>query len=743
MNPSRRERGASTPEDRAPARQAQRPGPAGAAFVGREEEMGELLAGLEEALAGRGRLFLISGEPGIGKSRLAEELAEEARSRDARVLWGRCWEAGGAPAYWPWVQVIRSYVRDAELETLRSEMGAGAPHIAQMLPEFRELLPDLVPPPQADPDTARFRLFDATAAFLRNAGLDRPLVFVLDDLHVADVPSLLLLQFLAGEMMDARIVLIGTYRDTELGRGHPLTTTVAELVRLRTTRRLPLTGLSHTDVGRFIELTTERPPGAELVSAVHAETEGNPLFVEEVVRLLAAEGLLEEPSTAAARTRAVPQGVREVIARRLARLSNDCNLVLSLASALGREFDLEVLGRVSGMAAQPLLEVLEEAVGDRLVVDAPGTLGRLRFSHALVRDTLYEDLPAPRRVRLHLEIGETLEGLYGNDPEPYLAELAHHFVQAARGGDVDKAVDYASRAGERAVEVLAYEEAVRLFEMALQALALGAVDERSRCELLLSLGDAQTRAGDFPVAKKTFRLAAEIAGREGFPELLARAALGYGGRFTWEAGRDDPHMRLLLERALSALGDEESELRVEVMARLAGGPLRDDLNRSRAETLSEEAVRAARRLGNPTTLAYALACRCGAAWGPDDLEERLANTGELVRIAQEIGDLEREHQGRTWRGFSRWEIGDMPGAHEDLEAQIRIEADLGQPAQRWLGATSRAALATFEGRFEEAERLALEAAEVGRRAAGPMVDVYVVEVLWAVRREQGRLEEVI
>src|SRR6266516_2600557 len=216
-------------------------------FVGRERELGELEAGLDDALSGRGRLFLIGGEPGIGKSRLADELAGRARLRGARVLWGRCWEAGGAPAYWPWIQAIRSYVRDQGPETLISQFGSGAADIAWMIPEIQDLLPELGAPAALDSEGARFRLFDSTTTFLRNVGRAQPLLLVLDDLHAADAPSLLLLRFVASELDDAHILIVGLYRD-DVPDNPQLTSTVAEVARNVATRQISLSGLGRHDV---------------------------------------------------------------------------------------------------------------------------------------------------------------------------------------------------------------------------------------------------------------------------------------------------------------------------------------------------------------------------------------------------------------------------------------------------------------------------------------------------------------
>src|SRR3990172_2782417 len=310
---------------------------AGGVFVGREKEMDELRAGLEDALSGRGRLLMLVGEPGIGKTRTSEEFATYAGLRNAQVLWGRCYEGEGAPAYWPWVQVVRSYVHDRDPQALMSEMGPGAADIAQIISEVRDRLPGLPAPPALEPEQARFRLFDSITTFLKNASRGQPIVLVLDDLHWADKPSLLLLQFLSRELRGARLLVLATYRDVEVRRQHP----------------------------------------PALVEAVYRETEGNPFFVNEVVRLLVADGRLESPEQVTSWSVTIPQSVREVVGRRLDHLSEACNRVLTVASVIGREFELRVLERVAGVhgdapvSGDRLLEALEEAAGAPVIPEVP------------------------------------------------------------------------------------------------------------------------------------------------------------------------------------------------------------------------------------------------------------------------------------------------------------------------------------------------------------------------------------
>jgi tetratricopeptide (TPR) repeat protein len=709
-------------------------------FVGRERELAVLTAALHDAIAGRGHLVLVSGEPGIGKSRLADELATRARGMDVSVLWGRCWEAGGAPAYWPWVQSLRSYARDLDVETLRSQLGRGGADLAELVPDVRDVVPGPSAPASVDPETARFRLFNAVADFLLNAGKAHPLMLVLDDLHAADTPSLLLLQFLATEVSNARLLLVGTYRDVDPTIRDPLSSALAELTRLPVTRMLPLSGLDRPEVATFIGRSAGVDPDERLVTGMYEETEGNPLFLSEVVRLLVSEAKLANVALAPFPRLSIPHGIRAVIDHRLGSLSEESRSVLTLAAVLGREFGLDALALVGGLAPSAILELLEDAIAERVVTTAAP--GRVRFSHALIRDVLYDELPPARRIRLHREIGEALERVY-DEHEPHLTELAHHFIAAAPAGDVEKAIDYAERAGVRAARLLAYEEAVRLFQTALEALELQEpVDNAAYCELLLELGDAQARAGDVAAAKKTFLEAAEIAKRESMPKRLARAALGYGGRFVWEPGRGDPHLRPLLEEALAVLPGGDDELRVRVMTRLAGGPLADvHAAERRRDALSLEAVETSRRLEDPATLAYALDGRWTAIWGPDTLDERRTVARGVVDSARAAGDKELLHDGHIWCALAGLESGDMSVVDSELEAQARLATELRQPAQLWFGVVLRATLATFEGRFAHAEELIPQAATLAR-AAGLIADVYRTVQLWALRREQGRLDEV-
>ncbi len=717
-----------TPPTAAPSREG--------TFVGRERELAELVGGLDSAVAGRGRLFLLVGEPGIGKSRLAEELVTQASERGARVLVGRCWEAGGAPAYWPWVQSLRAYVRTAEPDVLRAQLGSGVTDVAQLLPELRTVFADLPPAPPAESEGARFRVFDSVTAFLRSVATAQPLVLVLDDLHAADEPSLLLLQYVAREIAQSRVMIVGACRDVDPTLSDPLRTTLAELAREPVERTLTLAGLPEADVARFIALEAAAVPATELGAAVYAETEGNPLFVGEIVRLLAEEGRLEDHATAPL---VIPHSVREAIGRRLHRLSDGCNQLLTLASVLGREFDLDALARVSEREHSAVLELLDEAIQARVISEVPSAIGRMRFAHALIRDAAYHRLSTLRRVELHRRVGEALEALHEAEPDQHLAELAHHFYEAAAGGDTDKAVGYARRAGARAVSLFAYEEAVRLYEMALAALG-GAATAAERCQLLLALGDAQARSGDDAAAKATFLRAANLARSAGLPELLSRAAAGYGGRFMWMHALTDERLVPLLEEGISAVGESDSELRVRLLSRLAAS-LRHGPSRAQRVRLMDEAIQMARRIGDPVTIASALAAAESALHAPHTARQRLDNASEIVALATEAGDRERLFDGHEHAFWASWELGDPDRRARELAAMTRAAQDLRQPAQLWMLAAARATLALALGRFEEAPDLIDHAAESGARVLAWNAGATRKLQLFMLRRERGGLDD--
>jgi DNA-binding SARP family transcriptional activator/tetratricopeptide (TPR) repeat protein len=648
-------------------------------FVGRESELAELDGALNDAIAGRGRLVLLVGEPGIGKTRVAEKLIESARARGARVRVGRCWEASGAPAFWPWVHALRS---GAE----------GAP------PELASLLRG--EPISSESESARFRLFDMVAGFLRSSSDEQPLVLFLDDMHAADEPSLLLLQFAAREIATAHVLIVAAFRDLDPLPGRELVSTLADLASEPVTTRISLHGLAEEDVAAFLALAAADLASADLTAELVEETNGNPLFVAETVRLLTLEGRIT-----------MPESVRDVIARRLAHLSVETSSLLAAASVLGREFELDVLARMTDLTVDALLDALDEASAARIVAGAPGGF---RFDHMLIRDVLYEGLTAPRRIRLHRLAIDALEEVHTSDSGAHLAELAHH---ATAGNDFGRALEWAKAAGHRALNLLAYEEAARLYRAAFDALEHARPDDdATRCELLISLGEAESRIGNSAGTREACLAAASIARRLRLPHQLARAAAGYGdaGRILWARAGDDSRLVPLLEEGLGAVG-EDVALRSRLLARLAGA-LRDEFDRARRDALSREAVEIARTTGNGAVLGYALVGRAHAITAPDTVAEFMSLADELQSVAVVIDDKERIAASRLLRVMGQHALGEMAGARMDLEAAARIAQELRQPSHLWEVGGVRAMLALAEGRFDEADALIDEVFALGETA---------------------------
>jgi tetratricopeptide (TPR) repeat protein len=703
-------------------------------YVGREREVDELCAAADLALTGRGQLVLISGEPGIGKTRLVEELTTYAHLRDALVLWGRCYEGEGAPPYWPWIQVLRAYSIDHDPDALSETMGHGAADIAQIVSEVRRRLPGLEPqPPSVGDEQARFRLFDAIATFLLNASRREPLVVVLDDLHYADRGSLALLEFLAPQIGRARLLMVGTYRDTELRAHQPVVQTLGELARVRPPQRVVLRGLTRAEVARYVTMTAGVEPAPALVDAIHAKSEGNPFFVAEIVRLLSAEGRLES----AAGEISIPQEVRELVVRRLAPLSAYCREVLSIAGVVGRDFDLRVLQAVAEAGAERLLDALDEAHAARVI--APSGPGRYRFAHVLISDALVDGLSAGRRLRLHRRVGEALERAHAGRLEHRLGELAHHFLEAIPAGDPERGVRYAVAAAEHASGRLAYDEAARMYERALGALEFVAADDARRCDLLLALGESHHRAGAHRRAKAAFRQAASLARELRSPERVARAALGYGGP-RGSFGVVDRELVSLLEEALATLGRRDDAVRARLLARLAMELYFAGAAEQRA-TLVDEAVAIARRLGDPATIAYALNARYAALWSPENAAERLEIADEVLELARRANDHRLAREGRGRRIVALLELGDIATAHSEIDVHANAADELRQPYGRWQAAVWQATEALLAGRFADGESRAQEALELGRRVRATDAENCFATQSFIAAMELGRLGE--
>jgi len=514
-------------------------------FVGREAELRQLQSSFDAAASGQGSLTMVVGEPGIGKTALCEQLATYVALRGGRALVGHCYEEGSLSLpYLAFVEALRAYAQTRDVNQLRKELGPGAPDVARIVSEIRERL-RIQPRPKGDPEEERYRLLQAVSDFLGSIAAAKPSLIVLEDLHSADKGTLEMLEHVARNLGDKRLLLVGTYRDIEVDRTHPLSAALAELRRLPHFGRVLLRGLNADEVKRMLSSIAGQDVPWGLAEAVHRQTEGNPLFVQEVVRYLAEEGIIERKEGRwRARTDTpvemrIPDGLRDVIGKRLSGLSESCNKVLSIAAVIGRDFQMEVLQKMAGMSDDELFGALEEAKKAAVIEERTGTGAKVsyRFAHAFFRQTLYEEIIAPRRIRLHQQVARALEEIYKNRLDQHATELAEHFSYSSERADLEKAVSYGEMAARRATDVYSYGEAVRLLEQALKVQEVLDPEEKlKRCDLLLALGWAHFYNHEYRhlldnEASAALALAEEMGDSHRACQacLLATFAIGYAG----------------------------------------------------------------------------------------------------------------------------------------------------------------------------------------------------------------------
>jgi class 3 adenylate cyclase len=720
-------------------------------FAGRVDHLERLTAAWKETIEGTRRAVLVSGEPGIGKTRLVTEVIRIAHDRGAIALWGRCDEEVGAP-YAPFADALHHYVAVSPPDRVRAELGPLGGELVRILPELTSRVPGLAEPMRADADTERFRLFDSVADLLAEMSAAQPVVLVLDDVHWADKPSLLLLRHLLRSSTPMRLFVLATYRDTDLDRSHPLADVLADLRRQPGVERLDLQGLDEGEITTLMTKTAgheldER--ALDLARVLHDETEGNPFFVGEVLRHLAESGAIVQREgrwTAGLEGIGIPEGIREVIGRRMSRLSDDVNRALAVAAVIGPTFDLATIEAAGGPGGDALFDALDEATNHNLIREVPGAVGRYVFAHALLRSTLYEELTTNRRVRMHWKIGEVLESRFASNVDAHLDELAYHFGQGALAGDPAKAVEYSRRAGQRAMNDVAFESAAEHFERALGSVEL--VDNApaaTRCDLLLDLAEARQIGGDERRRATVFE-AAQVARASADPDRLTRAALVLVGT-TSAATRIsvDDELVALLDEALAALPSTPSPARARLLASLAvelqWGP-----ERERRLALAREALEVARATADQAALNYVFT----RSWAMLDgarpwVDEFAALLAEAEEVAIEIGDtvaLRDVHHFSVWLAAQR---GDRAEIDRRFDAYIRLVDQVRVPAISAYRMWSEAALAEYGGRLVDAERLVVEGVELAQRAdlSDEIIRAFMGGIFYYIRLDQGRSDELV
>ena len=624
-------------------------------FVGRGETLRSLESELAAALNGQGAVALVAGEPGIGKTRCAEEFAQIAEDQGALVVWGRCYEHPGAPPYWPWIQILREYADANSEDELRVLLSGYEDVISALAPEigfrlgFRQVELE-----RHDSPDRRFHLFDSIGRIFARAVEANPLVVVLDDLHWADPSSLSLLEFLTKHIREERMMILCAYRDVEVARDSPLLLTLGELGSLGRILRVRLDGLDAGDTGQLAAETAGLEISESISQAIFNQTDGNPLFVSEVAKEFAD---VHRRSTGDVIVVDVPNGIRETIGRRLSRLSSQCNEFLSVAAVYGREFDVKVVLESMQLSLDDITPEIESAVRAGIIQPYGELPAVYRFSHAVIRETLYDELPRLRRLQLHQTLGETIAEINDGSLSAVISQLAHHFCQASALGYLEAAVGYCLQAAEQAERLFAYAEAINHYDDALRMLQVGPNGQDPRAPYAhFRKGRTFTISSRFTKAVESFAAGSELALKLGMPELFADC-ITESVRASSDASQQ--HRIPLLKDAIRILPESDLHRRSIVMAHLAFA-LRSAGDLQAVEQTGNEGIALARELGDPTALAIALRLAIlGLRGEPATLRIRVEYGREMVALSASMDDPEQVAECWYWQLLNLIESGEI------------------------------------------------------------------------------------
>jgi class 3 adenylate cyclase/tetratricopeptide (TPR) repeat protein len=718
-------------------------------FVGRSAESERLADAWKGVVGGGGlRSMLLAGEPGIGKTTLAARFASDAYEQGAAVVYGRCDEDLGIP-YQPWIEALAQLVEGIAGRVVAAHVADRGPHLARVVPQLAKRMEVEVPASQ-DSDSERYVLFGCVADLLARASIEHPVLVVLDDLHWADRPSLQLLRHLHSAETPMRVGVLGTFRDSDVVAGDPVSDLLAALHREGGTERIALSGLSDLDLLALLESVAGHEmdeEGMALRDALLGETAGNPFFVGEMVRHLVETRAIYQRDdgrwAAAADLRAVglPVSVKEVVGRRLARLGPDTERALALASVIGRDFDIALLATVAHMDEDSLVDLCDAAAANR-VLQATDRADRYTFAHALIEHTLYDSLSPARRARAHCAVGEALEAQLGADPRERTAELAYHWAAAVQPADSTKAIRYAQLAGARALDQLAPDEALRWYGQALDLFQrTSPVDDRQRAELLVGLGEAQRQCG-IAEHREILLEAAGLADRAGDANLLVRAVLNNNRGWSSVIGGVDHERTAAIDRALDLVGDSPTAERARLLALATAERLHvDDLDERVA--LAEKAVAVARDVGDPATFAFAVQRTFLSIHHPSTLALRASWIDEMLGVAHEVMDPSVLYYQHNYAWVTAMERGDGAAVDAHLARGAEVAARTPHTAFRWTLMFNEGWLRGLRGDLAEYERLAEAGLSFGTENGEPDAFTIYAAQLANVRTHQGRLHELV
>ena len=715
-------------------------------FFGRETERERLVAAVKNAAEANGSTVFLSGEPGIGKTSLCKEVTRSAHEVGIPVIYGRC-DEDLVVSYQPFAEALSHLVIHSPDQLLEEHIADTGGSLLSLVPALAKRMPDVAPTQSADPDSERLRLFGAVVNLLELASSDLGLLVVLDDLHWADKASLQLLRHVASSPQLPKVMVLGTYRDSELSAGDPLSDALASITRETPTERFDLVGLEDIEIIAMMERVAGHDldqDGVDLAHAVERETEGNPFFTTELLRHLAETGLIYQDDVGRWTAsddlyeKGLPQSVRQVVGQRVDRLGEDVRKVLSQAAVIGRDFDISVLSAVTGVDEDVVLDIVDQGVQAGLLTEVEGVAERLSFTHALTQHTLYEDMGSARRARAHRKIADVLEQLYGSAPESRAAELAHHFLAATKSADAAKAVTYCKMAGVQALAQVAPADAVGWFAQALDLYPQLPADEGLHCDLLVGLGTAQIRTGD-PAHRQTLLDAAAIARGIGDSDRLVAAALANNrGTGMSESGLVDHDRVAVLEAALDAVGTGDSSERAHLLA-ILGSELTFESYRDRALPLMSEALAMARRLDDPLCFLRVVSL-AHASPTPETVKERLTDLARAVSVAEALGDPKASFVANFARATACLQVADRSGFDAHLDAATALAERVGEAFVRWQAKILEAMSSYLTGDLDRSEQEAEAAFSLGAQGVPEAMGVYAAQLI-DVQSLRGNLSE--
>ena len=704
-------------------------------IVGRARELEVFRAAFGRALSGRRQLVLVSGEPGIGKTRCAEALAEIAEDQGALVLWGRCREEAGSPPYWPWIQILRAYVAASSPDEVRLIMGSTANDFAALLPELVESSQAIQPAPSVMGDThaTRFRTFDAIGQFLLKAAQQVPLALVFDNLHWADSLSLALLEFISQDLTRGRLLLAGTFRDGEVQKNAPLLTMLGGLSRDADVERIHLAGLSQEAIGKLAELMCGKALSHSVIGTICQRTDGNPLFATELIKVLLDEGPGNTITTVLSK---IPPGVRETIARRLARLSIRCNTLLGIASVYGRQFTARELATAAEESVSEILTGLEPAIQAGIVDSSDDIAGNYQFTHALIRETIYEELPALDRLRIHARAADALVSVYSARLDPVLDRIALHYHAASALGSPDNAVLFALRAADKAVRMGAHEDALGHYDRAIETLERRSLmlDERLARARILK-GSALRQLGHIQSSVDVLLEAVKYVHTLGGVELLVDALMSLAVTTRYIAQQ---HLIPMLNHALNLLPTADSGARAKALAtRAFAYPMLTDS--AGLEEAVEDALQMAGRCADtPTRCACYQLTMMALRGDPATLSRRLQFGAEHIAVAHAASSADLLAEAYYWQALNYLEFGRL----DELEELLERYGSLGVArygVHQYLAGAYRITLSLLRGEWANLEALIERQLEIGTRTRRGDADGVYGAQMFALNRDLGRL----